>query len=218
MARAGRDINTGRKGYLQGVHSHSVDWVGTLLEKGASPLQFQHLRYRRQPVGSITLHCVLLDLSASMLRGQKLAWAKGCLLAMTVQFYRRRDRLAVIGFSGDQASVIQPVGGIATFNENWIAPLNGGGGTPIGSAVTLLDALLSQQKMRRGAASTHVWLMTDGRFADLPTKPELIATYHVIDFENDMIAMQRCRKIASIWGASWTPATEIFAASSDAHH
>jgi magnesium chelatase subunit ChlD-like protein len=28
-------------------------------------------------VGSKTLHLVLLDLSASMLRGEKLAWAKG---------------------------------------------------------------------------------------------------------------------------------------------
>ena len=91
-------------------------------------------------MGSNTLHCVLLDMSASMLRGEKLALAKGCLLALTESFYRRREHLAVIGFSGNEARLLQAPGKVATFNAGWIAPLRGGGG---------MFGLFAQQRVGR---------------------------------------------------------------------
>ena len=73
---AGRDSNTARKGRSLGPASRQLDLAATLAAKGPGALQPQHLRFRRQPQGRKTLHLVLLDQSASMLRGQKLAWAK----------------------------------------------------------------------------------------------------------------------------------------------
>jgi len=174
---AGRDSNTARKGRSLGPASRQLNWAATLAAKGPGALQPQHLHFRRQPQGRKTLHLVLLDQSASMLRRQKLAWAKGCLLALSALFYRRRDAMAVLGFAGEQAQWLQKPGKAGLFNEHWIAPLRGGGATPIQSAI---DAV--QDAVRRAPAGTRaaVWLLTDGRFDPLPPSSKSTATSSIL--------------------------------------
>lgn len=212
----GRGANTARKGRLTGAAGTRLDWVGTLRTKGRRSLQVQDLRYRPQPVGSGTLHCVLLDMSASMLRGEKLALAKGCLLALTEDFYRRREHLAVIGFSGNAARLLQAPGKATAFNAEWIRPLAGGGGTPIESALALADVLM--QRARRGSSGRllSLWLLTDGRFAELPARPHLADSCHIVDFETDTIALQRCRRLARDWDAQWIGAAQLAPPSTEA--
>lgn len=180
----------------------------TLTSKGSEPLRARDLRYRRQPVGSNTLHCVLLDMSASMLRGEKLALAKGCLLALTESFYRRREHLAVIGFSGNAARLLQAPGKVATFNAAWIAPLRGGGATPVESAMELAQALMQRRRKACAGELLSVWLLTDGRFAALPARPALADSCQIVDFENEAIALQRCRRLAQDWDAQWISAAQ----------
>lgn len=201
---AGRGTNTSRKGRLEGVAGQRLDWGATLASKGSAALQPQHLRFRRQPVGHKTLHVVMLDLSASMLRGEKLAWAKGCLLALTEQFYRDRDDMAVIGFAGEQVQWLQKPAKAGAFNAAWIAPLRGGGGTPIQSAVHAVDSAL--QRCPLGTHAT-VWLLTDGRFDPLPARPERAEHCHIIDFENDAVALRRCQRLAAMWRGQWMQAS-----------
>ncbi len=192
----GRDTNTTRKGRRQGAISRSLDWAATLACKGQGVLGPQHLHFRRQPVGSQTTHFVLLDLSASMLRGQKLAWAKGCLLALTARFYRSRDHMAVIGFAGHQAQWLQKPAKVPAFNEHWIAPLRAGGGTPIQSAIDAVN-----MELKRYGPDMHacIWLLTDGRFDPLPPRPERVDDCYIIDFEEDVVTLQRCRRLAEQW-------------------
>ena len=155
------------------------------------------------------MHCVLLDLSASMLRGRKLELAKGALLALSEQFYHRREKMAVIGFSGTQARVIQPAGRVPTFNLNWIAPLQGAGATPISHAVDLLEEMLGQHKCRSAKAVTTVWLMSDGRFDPLPARPEMADCCHVLDFEMEDVRLGRAQRLAQTWNASYTPVLQF---------
>lgn len=209
QAKAGRAANTARKGRLAGETSARLDWVKTLTAKGRGRLRARDLRYRRQPVGSNTLHCVLIDMSASMLRGEKLALAKGCLLALTESFYRRREHLAVIGFSGNEARLLQAPGKVATFNAGWIAPLRGGGGTPVASALQLAHALMQRRRQSCAGQLLSVWLLTDGRFADLPARPALADSCQIVDFENEAIALQRCRRLAQHWDAQWISAAQL---------
>lgn len=202
----GRDTNTTRKGRRQGTISRSLDWAATLASKGQGVLGVQHLRYRRQPAGTQTTHFVLLDLSASMLRGQKLAWAKGCLLALTAMFYRSRDHMAVIGFAGQQAQWLQKPARVPAFNEHWIAPLRGGGATPIQSAIDAVNAELKRHGPDRHAC---IWLLTDGRFDPLPARPEHIEECYVIDFEEDVVTLERCRRLAQQWQGHLLPASQF---------
>ena len=192
------------------MDSTRLDWVKTLTAKGRGPLRARDLRYRPQPVGSHTLHCVLLDMSASMLRGEKLALAKGCLLALTEAFYRRREHLAVIGFSGQTARLLRPPGRAVAFNHSWIRPLGGGGGTPIESALSLAEQLL-----RRAASGQmrSLWLLTDGRFSAQPARPLLADSCQIVDFETETVALQRCRRLARDWEAEWMDAAQLVPAS-----
>lgn len=172
-------------------------------------MQRDHLRYRPQPQGSQALHCVLLDMSASMLRGQKLALAKGCLLALTEDFYRRREHLAVIGFSGGSAQLLQAPGKTAAFNAGWIQPLRGGGATPVESAMELAQTLLRRARNASPGQLLSLWLLTDGRFTALPARPALADSCHIVDFETDAVALQRCRRLAHEWDAQWISAAQL---------
>jgi len=207
----GRGSNTARKGRRDAAPGQQLDWIRTLLRKGPRRLQAGDLRYRPQPRGSSTLHCVLLDMSASMLRGEKLALAKGCLLALTQDFYRRREHLAVIGFSGHEARLLQAPGKAAAFNADWIRPLRGGGATPVASAMQLADAVLQRARRASCGQLLSLWLLTDGRFAALPARPRLADSCQIVDFETEAIALQRCRRLAREWDAHWLAAPQLLA-------
>lgn len=194
---------------MSGAAGARLDWVRTLLRKGRRPLQRADLRYRPQPVGSQALHCVLLDMSASMLRGEKLALAKGCLLALTESFYCRREHLAVIGFCGDQAQLLQAPGKAAAFNAGWIQPLRGGGATPVESALALAQQLLRRARAASSGQLLSLWLLTDGRFPALPARPLLADSCHIVDFETEAIALRRCQRLAQDWQAQWICAARL---------
>lgn len=181
----------------------------TLARKGRRPLKREHLHYRPQPVGSQTLHCVLLDMSSSMLRGEKLALAKGCLLALSESFYRRREHLAVIGFSGAQARLLKAPGKALAFNAGWIQPLRGGGATPVESAMQLAQQLLHRARAASSGQTLSLWLLTDGRFSALPARPLLADSCHIVDFETEAVALQRCRRLALDWDAQWISAAQL---------
>lgn len=164
-----------------------------------------HLRYRKQPAGAQLMHCVLLDTSASMLRGQQLARAKGYLQAIAEQAYRQRDQLCVLGFSGDSAYVIQAGAKAQAFNDGWIRPIAGGGGSPLASAISLLERLL-QHARRQGPVHACVWLLTDGRFAQVPERPNGAGQITVVGFDRGGLPLQLSQRLAARWHADWVPA------------
>ena len=173
------------------------------------PLERKHLRLRALPAGSGVLNCVLLDCSASMLQGSRLALAKGLLLEWTAQFYRRREDLTVIGFGGEQANLLQAPRKTVAFNTAWIAEIAGGGATPAGSAVALADAVLA--KRRRSMREQHVvlWLLTDARFDEIPPRPRQADVCMVVDFDDGALTLGRAARIAQAWGAQCWPAIEL---------
>jgi len=148
-------------------------------------------------------------MSASMLRGEKLALAKGCLLALTQDIYRRREHLAVIGFSGHEARLLQAPGKAVAFNAGWIQPLRGGGATPVASAMQLAEAVLQRARRASSGQLLSLWLLTDGRFAALPARPKLADCCQIVDFENEAIALQRCQRLAREWDAQWIGAAQL---------
>ena len=184
------------KGRLQAINHQRMDWVRTLACKGAQALATEHFRYRKHGAGSAVVHLVLLDMSASMLRASKLARAKGCLLALMQQAYRDREHVGVISFGGQGAYWLARPGKAQAFNDRWIAPLGGSGGTPLESGLELLAPAI--QKTDR---LTHVWLLTDGRFAQLPEKPQGMDRCTIVDLELDELRLQRCQALAEHWQA-----------------
>lgn len=197
----GRGLNLTRRGVLVASGGQRIDWPRTLASKGVGRLTVRHLRFRRQAAGTCVLHCVLLDMSTSMLKGQKMAQAKGYLLSLSEQLYRQRDDIAVLGFSGEGARWIQQPGKAMVFNAPWIALLGAGGGTPIEAAMEQLNHLLRSQA--RQDRVVHTWLLTDGRFVKIPNKPAWLHHGVVVDFEMESVALGRCQALAQEWGIDW---------------
>ncbi|WP_349771944.1 VWA domain-containing protein [Thauera sedimentorum] len=188
-----------------------MDWARTLAAKGPAALARSHLRHRPPPAGAATLHCLLLDCSASMLRGRRLALAKGLLLAWTAALYHRREALAVIGFAGGAARVLQPPRKAVAFNERWIAAIAGGGGTPAAAAVALADRLLAQRRRRAPDERVALWLLSDARFATLPPPPRHADQCTVIDFDEGPRALGRAQRLAREWNADCVSACSLAA-------
>ncbi|MOA51351.1 hypothetical protein D3C78_1744920 [compost metagenome] len=85
--------------------------------------------------------------------------------------------------------------------------MRGGGATPVQSAMAMLEALLQQQKRSQPGLLASVWLLTDGRFDPLPARPQGADACYIVDFEQEALALQRCARLAQVWGAEYVELT-----------
>ena len=179
-----------------------------MLRKGPDGLLFEHLRFQPRASSSGELHCLLLDCSGSMLKRHNLGLAKGLLVQLSEQLYRRRSELAVIIFAGRQAQVLQAPRRVAAFNEAWIAPIGAGGGSPLASGVEQAERLLAQARRRVPGQRRYLWLLSDGRFQALPTRPLHVDECLVVDFDNASVPLGRAARIAERWQAQYCRAEQ----------
>lgn len=186
-----------------------IHWPRTLLQKASTPLRAEHLRFQRQASGADELHCLVLDCSASMLKRRQLALAKGLLLQWTAQLYRRRAELAVIAFAGRQARVLQSPRKAVAFNDGWIGAIAGGGGSPVGSGLALAERLLRRARRQAPGKRLHLWLLSDGRFAELPPRPQGADACTVVDFDAAAVSLGLAERLALQWGAEYRRAAEM---------
>lgn len=118
---------------------------------------FRIRRYKRQS-GTTTI--IAVDASGSMAM-QRLAEAKGAVELLLAQTYVRRDRVALIGFRGDKATLLLPPTRALARAKRVMAALPGGGGTPLASALELVHA--SAMASLRDGHDVVMVLLTDAR-------------------------------------------------------
>ncbi|MDB5893657.1 MAG: von Willebrand factor type [Rhodoferax sp.] len=128
-----------------------------------------------------------------------LARAKGLLLTMLAEAYRRRERVALLCFGGDAVELRLSPRRAAGWNEAWVAPIGGGGGTPLALGVAAADRLLQ----RHGAGRRALWLMTDGRSREQPPRPAAVDAVTVLDFEAARVPLHRAERLATAWSAGY---------------
>lgn len=177
------------------------DWPRTLAARGAAPLALQHLRRQPQRPAAARLHCFVLDCSASMAANGSLARAKGVLLALLDEAYRRRDRVALLCFAGTQVELRLPPRKAAAWNDDWVSPIAGGGGTPLTLAVERAAQLLARSCGQGGEG--WLWLLTDARCRDTPPRPAQASHAQIVDFERGRVRLQRAQVLAQQWGAQY---------------
>jgi magnesium chelatase subunit ChlD-like protein len=186
-------------GALPGVR---IDWLRTLLAKRDRKLDASHLRRIRQRPGSDTLHCFVLDCSGSMLEGGRLARAKGLLLAMFEQAARQRHRVALVCFGGNKAERRFGPAMPRWWNERWVEPIGGGGGTPLQLGLDEAGRVLRHAARVTPGVACSLWLLSDGRSTAQPRLPP--ATHRVVvDFEDGPIRLGRCVELARQWDADY---------------
>ncbi len=180
----------------------AIDWLRTLLAKGARPLRRDHLRRRPVPVQLARLHLIVLDTSASMRSGGRLALAKGHALRLIEQAVRAGDDVALLRFGGAQVELLLPPGRARAACATRVGPIAGGGGTPLATALAQADQLLREAaRGQAGESEAWLWLLTDGRTLEKPAPPRAADHVVLIDFDPPGRPLGRCDEWARQWGA-----------------
>lgn len=144
-----------------------------------------------------------------MLRDDSLARAKGWLASMFDQAAQQRSHAALICFGGNTADIRFGPAVPRWWNERWLAPLAGGGGTPFALGMRKAAEMLAQSARLYPAQQRHLWVLTDGRTSEHPVCPPHAQRIHVVDFETGALRLGRCAALAQAWGATHiTPRNE----------
>jgi magnesium chelatase subunit D len=155
----------GVRGYRPG---DVLSWAATLRaaalrQKDIGNIQSDDLRgwRRRGPAGCLLLFVV--DASGSMAAWQRMRQTKAAVLALLLQAYRRRDRVALLAFHGRGAElVLPPIRGLVGARRV-LEELPVGGATPLAHGLAAAARLI--QTWRRRQPHLPIWtvLLTDGR-------------------------------------------------------
>ncbi|MGO4577273.1 VWA domain-containing protein [Cupriavidus sp. 2TAF22] len=166
---------------------------------------------RAQQAQAGVLHCFVLDCSASMLHGRQLALAKGVLLRLLQRAYQARAEVALVCFAGTHAEVRLQPARARPWSEAWIRPIAGGGGTPLALGMQRAGELLARAARRRPAQQRWLWLLSDGRSPEQPVRPHRADAVMVVDFEQQAVALGRCRELAAAWDGEYLLAQALVA-------
>jgi magnesium chelatase subunit ChlD-like protein len=185
----------------RGQPGKRIAWPQTLAAMRQDAMRAEHLRFVREAPRGGVLHCFVLDCSGSMLAGQRLALAKGLLIALFDRASAARDEAVLICFAGAGADVRFGPAVPRWWNERWLRPVGGGGGTPLGAGIGRAAQLLERSARLRPAQQRWLWVLTDGRTRDEPARPFAADEVVFVDFEREAIRLGRCATLAQAWGA-----------------
>ncbi|MFL9935208.1 VWA domain-containing protein [Paraburkholderia sp. RL18-103-BIB-C] len=185
----------------RGQPGKRIAWPQTLAAMRQDALRAEHLRFVREAPRGGVLHCFVLDCSGSMLTGQRLALAKGLLIALFDRASAVRDEAALICFGGAGVDLRFGPAVPRWWNERWLRPVGGGGGTPLGAGIRRAAQLLERSARLRPAQQRWLWVLTDGRTRDEPARPLAADEVVFVDFEREAIRLGRCAALAQAWGA-----------------
>jgi magnesium chelatase subunit ChlD-like protein len=189
------------RSHLGGAPGKRIAWPATFAAMRQDRLQAGHLRFVREAARGGVLHCFVLDCSGSMLAGQRLALAKGLLIALFDRASATRAEAALICFGGAGADLRFGPAVPRWWNERWLEPVGGGGGTPLASGVQRAAQLLERSARIKPAQQRWLWILTDGRTRDEPVRPADADEVVFVDFERGSIRLGRCEALADAWGA-----------------
>ncbi|MFP3556025.1 VWA domain-containing protein [Paraburkholderia sp. SIMBA_049] len=188
-----------------------IAWPRTLAAKRNARLRSEHLRFVHEEARGGVLHCFVLDCSHSMLSGQRLALAKGLLVALFDQARATRSEVALVCFGGVGADVRFGPAVPRWWNERWIAPVGGGGGTPFVLGIETASALLERAARKHPAQQRCLWIFSDGRSSGSPIRPAAADHVLFVDFEHESgVRTGRCARLADAWGGECIRPHELF--------
>ena len=181
-----------------------VDWFRSLLASGRDwpPRQ---LRFKKQPSGTPRLHLVLLDTSASTLRGECFAGAKALVLGLARQAYLARERMAILGFGNKRVQCLLPARRPAHSLRQFLNGIEAGGGTPLMEGLREGAAYRRRQLALEPALAVRCYLISDGKTTDACNHLPSLGDCVVVDLEPGRVKRGKCRQIARSLGASYVP-------------
>lgn len=159
------------------------------------------LRPRSLRAGEVWL--VIVDASGSTRRHGALSKAKGLLGEVFEQARRQRVRLALMQVNGKQADWVWPGHKVSAAQQQWLASLGAGGGTPLLDAVQQAAEWQLRRKRLKPAELHRLLILTDGRLRESIALDRSLCPTLLVDIESAPIRLGRARQLAEQLGAEY---------------
>jgi magnesium chelatase subunit D len=104
----------------------------------------------------------VVDASWSMAVAERMAATKGAIMSLLTDAYQRRDRVGLVVFQKDRATLVLPPTNSVTLAKQALADIPVGGKTPLSAGLTLAYEVIHQEESAHPDVEPLMLLMTDG--------------------------------------------------------
>jgi Mg-chelatase subunit ChlD len=111
---------------------------------------------------SANLVMFVVDASWSMAVAERMSATKGAIMSLLTDAYQRRDRVGLIVFQKDRATLVLPPTNSVTLAKKALADIPVGGKTPLAAGLLLAYNVIQQEQARHPDVMPLMILLTDG--------------------------------------------------------
>lgn len=104
----------------------------------------------------------LVDASWSMAVAERMAATKGAILSLLTDAYQRRDRVGLVVFQKDRATLILPPTNSITLAQRALSDIPVGGKTPLSAGLLMAYEVLAQEQVIHPDVEPLLMILTDG--------------------------------------------------------
>jgi magnesium chelatase subunit D len=123
------------------------------------PSDFQR-KIRIKKAANLVLFVV--DASWSMAVAERMAATKGAILSLLTDAYQRRDRVGLVVFQKDRATLILPPTSSIQLAQRALADIPVGGKTPLSAGLLMAQHVIQKERVSHPDVNPLVILLTDG--------------------------------------------------------
>ncbi|MFL6057505.1 MAG: putative cobaltochelatase [Rubrobacteraceae bacterium] len=156
--------------------------------------------------GNLVLFVV--DASGSMAARSRMAAVKGAVLSLLTDAYQRRDKVGLVSFRGEEASVLLPPTSGVELAAYRLADLPTGGRTPLAAGLEKAAEILMRERTREKERRPLILVLTDGRTTAGPDPRAAAAVLRrlgissvVVDTEEGYVRLGMAAALAEALGA-----------------
>ncbi|MBL8057591.1 MAG: VWA domain-containing protein [Anaerolineales bacterium] len=178
-SRTRTDRKRGRYIQARPAHGNTSDIAFDATLRAAAPLQLARSEEReeRQVAFSIEMEDLqkkvrvkraanlilfVVDASWSMAVAERMQATKGAIMSLLTDAYQRRDRVGLIVFQKNKATMVLPPTNSVQLAQRALADIPVGGKTPLSAGLTLAFETLMQEKRSHPDVMPLMILLTDG--------------------------------------------------------
>ena len=150
----------------------------------------------------------LVDASGSMAARKRMSAVKGAVLSLLNDAYQRRDKVALISFRKEEATILLPPTSSVELAGPRLQELPTGGRTPLAAGLEKAAEVLKREGLRDRERRPLLVLLTDGRSTTGPDPLTSAAQLHsigatsfVIDTEEGFVRLGMAKELARAMGA-----------------
>ncbi|HVN54038.1 MAG TPA: VWA domain-containing protein [Anaerolineaceae bacterium] len=190
-SRTHTDRKRGRYIQARPAHGKADDLAFDATFRAAAPFQNERAEQRKRVAFAIrptdyqrkvrvrrasNLVLFLVDASWSMAVAERMSATKGAILSLLTDAYQRRDRVGLVVFQKDRATLVLPPTHSIFLAQRALAEIPVGGKTPLSAGLKMGLEVLSRERLLHPDVMPLLIVLTDGAgnvsLGNLPPQPE----------------------------------------------